>query len=116
MPELRISDALLVAGIADNDPMLSARLNLKSAAQKAVAVFPILNPTGICAVLLPLAVIVSMVGTFDTARNMRERWNLYHARILLPLYADLTVITLLVFMTLFPLLLSSSRGIRIGIG
>jgi hypothetical protein len=58
------------------------------------------HSSGIGSAVLPLAVILSMVGMVDTARNMRERWDFYHAGVLLMLYADLMTIAMLIFMTI----------------
>jgi hypothetical protein len=38
----------------------------------------------------------------DTARCIRPRWSLYHAAVLLFLYTDLMVLTLLAVLLLYP--------------
>lgn len=52
--------------------------------------------------LLPLAAIV--LGTADTARCMRKRWDFYHGGVLLSVYMDLLVFILVLFLLLYPAL------------
>jgi len=66
------------------------------------------EPHGLCASLLPLGALVSFLGTVDTARSMRRRWDFVHAGVLLLLYADMMIVALLSFMAFFPSLLAVS--------
>jgi hypothetical protein len=43
-----------------------------------------------------------VAGAADTARCMQRRWSFYHAGVLLCLYMDLLIITLVFFMLVFP--------------
>jgi len=58
------------------------------------------HPDGIFAVLMPLATIVAILGTADTCRHLRRRWDWHHAGVLLMVYADLMAVTLLAFMSI----------------
>lgn len=51
------------------------------------------------------------VGTVDSVRCMRRKWSWYHGGTLLLIYADLMVLTLLLFFLLYPYAhwLTSSR-------
>lgn len=52
--------------------------------------------------LAPLGAIV--LGTADTARCMRKRWDFYHGGVLLSIYMDLLVFILVLFLLLYPAL------------
>ena len=52
--------------------------------------------------LLPLLGIA--LGTADTARCMRKRWNFYHGGVILCIYMDLLVLILVLFLLLYPAL------------
>ena len=62
--------------------------------------FPHLRPN--FWLLLPLALVV--IGTADTARCMRKRWDFYHGGVLLSVYMDLLVFILVLFLLLYPAL------------
>ena len=51
---------------------------------------------------LPLA--GASLGTLDTARCMRTRWNFYHGGVILCVYMDLMVLVLVLFLLLYPAL------------
>ncbi len=51
---------------------------------------------------LVLPLLTAVVGTVDTARNMRQRWSWYHGGVLLCLYADLMVLSMIGFFLLYP--------------
>jgi hypothetical protein len=63
---------------------------------------PHLRPT----LWLVLPVLGVIAGTADTARCMQRRWNFYHGGVLLCLYMDLLVITLVLFLLFFPFFIS----------
>ena len=52
--------------------------------------------------LIPTATVI--LGTVDTARCIRRRWDLYHGGVILCLYMDLMAITLVLFSLLYPYL------------
>jgi hypothetical protein len=59
--------------------------------------------------LIPAACVV--LGTIDTARCLRRRWDFYHGGILLCLYMDLMAATMVFFSLLYPYMvrLAASR-------
>ena len=59
-----------------------------------------LNPTGVFALWMPLATVVAMLGTVDTCRHLRKRWDFRHAGVLLMIYADLMAVMLLAFLSI----------------
>ena len=65
-----------------------------------VSHFPDLRATAW--LLLPLFGIA--LGTADTARCMRKRWNFYHGGVLLCMYMDLMILVLVLFLLLYPAL------------
>ena len=62
--------------------------------------FPHLRPTD----WLALPLLLACVGTLDTARCMRRRWNWHHGGVILCVYMDLMVLVLVAFLLLYPLL------------
>ena len=54
---------------------------------------------------LALPILGIAVGTFDTMRCMRKRWDFYHGGVILCLYMDLMVMILVLFLLLYPALL-----------
>ncbi len=42
-------------------------------------------------------------GMAETGRCLRGKWSLYHAGVLLLLYSDLMILTLIVFLVAYPL-------------
>jgi len=66
-----------------------------------------LSPTGIVSSLMPLATLLAIVGTADTCRNLRKRWDFHHGGVLLLVYADLMAVTLLGFLSLYPILMNA---------
>jgi hypothetical protein len=42
-------------------------------------------------------------GMAETCRCMRGKWSLYHAGVLILLYSDLVILTLIVFLVAYPL-------------
>ena len=65
-----------------------------------VSKFPHLRPTAW--LLLPLLGIA--IGTADTARCMRKRWDFYHGGVILCMYMDLMILILVLFLLLYPAL------------
>jgi hypothetical protein len=42
-------------------------------------------------------------GMFDTARCLERKWSFYHAGVLLLLYSELMILSLAVFLLVYPL-------------
>jgi hypothetical protein len=49
------------------------------------------------------SLIVAAWGMAETGRCLRGKWSLYHAGVLILLYADLVILTLIVFLVAYPL-------------
>ncbi|MFZ0746369.1 MAG: permease [Terracidiphilus sp.] len=49
-----------------------------------------------------VALLVAAWGMGETARCLHRRWSLYHAGILLLLYTDLMILTMIVFLVAYP--------------
>jgi hypothetical protein len=62
---------------------------------------------------LVLPVLTALLGTADTIRCIRPRWDLYHGGILFCIYMDLMAVCMILFLLLYPFLssLGSVRGI-----
>jgi hypothetical protein len=48
-----------------------------------------------------LVLAVAAWGMFETGRCLRGKWSLYHAGVLLLLYSDLMILTLIVFLVAY---------------
>jgi hypothetical protein len=55
--------------------------------------------------LLALPLLLCLIGTADTVRNVQRRWSFYHGGVLLCIYMDLMAITLVLFFLLYPYLI-----------
>lgn len=49
-----------------------------------------------------VALLAATWGMAETARCMRRKWNLYHAGIMILLYAELIILAMIVFLTVYP--------------
>ena len=49
-----------------------------------------------------LALLVAAWGMGETGRCLRRKWSLYYAGVLLLLYSDLMILTLIVFLVAYP--------------
>jgi hypothetical protein len=49
------------------------------------------------------SLLVAAWGMAETGRCLRGKWSLYHAGVLLLLYSDLMILTLIVFLVAYPL-------------
>lgn len=58
--------------------------------------------------LFPAACVV--LGTIETARCLRPKWDLYHGGIILCLYMDLMAATVVFFSLLYPYVAGISTG------
>jgi hypothetical protein len=78
------------------------RSNLLSLGSLAVAFrlsqFPQNHPT----LWLILPTFLAALGTVDAMRCMRRRWDFYHGGVLLCIYMDLMVVTLILFFLIYP--------------
>ncbi len=52
--------------------------------------------------LLILPAIAALAGSIDHVRCMRSQWSWYHGGVLLCIYADLMVISMILFLLLYP--------------
>jgi hypothetical protein len=48
------------------------------------------------------ALAAGLWGLAETARCLRRKWNLYHAGVLILLYTELMILTMIVFLTMYP--------------
>jgi hypothetical protein len=48
------------------------------------------------------ALAAGLWGLAETARCLQRRWNLYHAGVLILLYTDLLILTMIVFLVFYP--------------
>jgi hypothetical protein len=60
--------------------------------------FPHNHPT----LYLIIPTLVALIGTGETARCMRRRWNWYHAGVVLCIYMDLMAVCMILFFLLYP--------------
>lgn len=60
--------------------------------------FPHNRPT----LLLLIPTLVSVAGTADTIRCIRKRWSFYHGGVILCIYMDLMVVTMILVFLLYP--------------
>ena len=63
--------------------------------------FPHLQPTN----WLVLPLLLMSIGTVDTIRCMRKRWDFYHGGVILCVYMDLMALVLVLFLLLYPALM-----------
>jgi hypothetical protein len=49
-----------------------------------------------------LALVIAVWGMVETGRCLRGKWSFYHAGVLLLLYSDLMILTLIVFLVAYP--------------
>ncbi|ADV82573.1 hypothetical protein [Terriglobus saanensis] len=66
----------------------------------ALSHFPYNQPS----LWLILPTCVAALGTVDTLRCMQPRWSWYHGGVLLCVYMDLMVVTLILFFLVYPYL------------
>jgi hypothetical protein len=46
--------------------------------------------------------IVAFAGTWETLRCLRARWSFYHGAVMILLYVDIMVISMILFLFLYP--------------
>jgi hypothetical protein len=71
----------------------------------AASGFPNLRPS----LWMVLPALGALYGTWETTRCLRRRWSFYHGGVLLLLYADVLILTLIVFLLLYPWALRLQR-------
>ena len=52
--------------------------------------------------LIVLPLLTAIVGTADTIRCMRSSWSWYHGGVILCVYMDLMVLSMILFLLLYP--------------
>ncbi|MDE3104530.1 MAG: permease [Acidobacteriota bacterium] len=52
--------------------------------------------------LLVIPTLLACIGTADTVRCMRRRWDWYHAGVILCVYMDIMVLSIVLFFLLYP--------------
>lgn len=57
---------------------------------------------------LVLPLLLAMWGTAETARCLQRRWSWYHGGVLLLLYSDLMIATLIAFFLIYPYFLPTT--------
>ena len=60
--------------------------------------FPHNRPT----MFLLVPTVLAMIGTGETVRCMRMRWDYYHAGVILCIYMDLMVLCMILFFLIYP--------------
>ncbi len=63
-----------------------------------LAHFPENHPTP----LLALPALTAVIGTVDHIRCMRPSWSWYHGGVLLCIYADLMILSMILFFLIYP--------------
>jgi hypothetical protein len=82
-----------------NSLVVSSAVVLASlAAAVWISDFPHNRPT----LWLIFPILISSAATIETVRSMRPRWNFYHAGVLLCLYMDLMVVSIMLFLLIYP--------------
>ncbi len=51
-------------------------------------------------ILIPL--LLAVLGTVDTFRCLQRRWSLYHASVVILIYADIMALAMILFLLLYP--------------
>ena len=46
--------------------------------------------------------VVGLWGLAETARCLKRKWSLYHAGVLILLYTDLLILTMVIFLAVYP--------------
>jgi hypothetical protein len=44
----------------------------------------------------------ALLGLVETARCLKRKWSLYHAGVLILLYTELMILTMIIFLTIYP--------------
>jgi hypothetical protein len=70
------------------------------AASFTLAKFPLNQPS--LPMILPI--LCAGVGTAETFRCIRRRWNWYHGAVIVSLYMDIMALIMILFLAIYPLL------------
>lgn len=54
---------------------------------------------------LTISLVLVLAGMLETGRCMRKTWDLYHGGVLFMLYGELMVVTLVLFLLIYPYLI-----------
>lgn len=79
-------------------PRANLLVVLSLAAALILADFPNNRPN----VLIALPLFTALLGTADTIRCMRSAWSWYHGGVILCVYMDLMVLSMILFFLLYP--------------
>ncbi len=55
------------------------------------------------------ALAAALCGLAETARCLQRRWDLYHAGVLILLYTELMILTMIIFLAVYPYLTTPKR-------
>ena len=78
------------------------RANLASLVSLGLAFLLSHFPDNVANPLLVLPLALAILAAADAARCMRRSWNFYHGAVILTLYSDILIITLILFFLLWP--------------
>jgi hypothetical protein len=78
------------------------RANLLSFASLGLAFLLSHFPNNIANPYLVLPLVLALLAAADAARCMQPTWGFYHGAVLLTLYSDILIITLILFFLLWP--------------
>lgn len=53
-------------------------------------------------VMLAVPLLLALMGAVDAGRCMQRTWNFYHGAVILSLYMDILIVTLITFFLLWP--------------
>jgi hypothetical protein len=68
-----------------------------------LASFPLAHwPDDPPSIKLLVPTLVAFFGTWDTLRCLRARWSFYHGAVMILLYVDVMVISMILFLFLYP--------------
>ena len=70
------------------------------AASFTLAKFPLNQPS--LAMIFPI--LFAAIGTAETFRCIRVHWSWYHGAVMLSLYMDVMILTMILFLALYPLI------------
>jgi hypothetical protein len=79
-----------------------SRGNVLVLASLAVAVILSDFPHNRATMFLLLPALFALVGTGETVRCMRRRWDFYHAGVMLCIYMDLMAMAVILFLLVYP--------------
>ncbi len=78
------------------------RANVLSLGGLGMAFFLAGFPYNVPNPLLAVPLLIALLGVTDALRCMQRRWNFYHGAVILSLYMDILIVTLILFFLLWP--------------